>query len=177
MLIVAAVRASPPGWLFSQLFCVGDRRHGDLIRLAAVAAMALGSAGMVLAGNLALGVHLPGGRYLTIVAYVTYTGALICAGAGVYATGVAKAAALWRFGRQADGRPPRWGRVVGRCPQWVRWVSKADFAAMLAYAAIVWLETWHRRDSFTVAKLGALFVAFTSALAWNSAVVLLSAAT
>ena len=95
---------------------------------------------------------------------------------GVYAAGVAKAHALQFFGRTGEGKPPRWNCVLGPCPLWLRRTSRIVFIAMLLYAAVVWLQAWHRRDSFNVVKLAALFAAFAAAISWSSAVSLLAAA-
>jgi hypothetical protein len=114
--------------------------------------------------------------YAIIMGYGIFPGSLLCAAAGTYATGVAKARALLRYGRASTGKAPRWDRVVEPCPLWIRRVAKLVLVAMLLYAALVWLETWHSRDSFNVTKLAALFSVFAAALAWNSAVSLLAAA-
>ena len=149
--------------------------RSQIMRGASVAAIAVGSAAAVFAIGLTFSL-VPKGYYTIILGYSIYIGSLSCAALGVYATGVAKAHALRLFGRTGDGRLPRWNRVVGPCPLWLRRASRIAFVAMLLYAAVIWLQTWHRRESFNVAKLAALFSAFAAALSWNSAVSLAAAA-
>lgn len=153
----------------------GSSMKIQMLRGGCAAAIAVGTAATVLAVGFAFLV-LPESYYTVTAGYGIYTGSILCAGAGAYATGIARAHALRRFGLSGAGKPPRWARVIGPCPAWLRWLSRGVLGLVLLYAAVVWLQTWQRQDSFSAEKLAALFAAFAAALSWNSAAILLAAA-
>ncbi len=151
------------------------RIQSQIFRGAGVASVLIGAVAFVLGAACAFG-SAPVGITAYAAAVAIYAAALICGIAGAAATGTAKRYALLRFGRGADGRSPRWGQVVSPCPRWVRWTFRAALAVMLAYAALIWLQTWRNAGSMNAEKIAALFSAFAAAVACNGAVAFFAAA-